>query len=306
MKILLPIDGSFYSKNAVQSLAKCASSLCDKSTIILVNVVAPVLEEVNAELTDYNLMGTRFTKVLLHQFYDAESYELFEKARDLLHNVHCKVEEITLVGNPAERIAEVADKMDVDLIVMGSHGRSALRTMIFGSVTEGVISRTKKPILLVRGQPITCKEAPKVGIAIGDCEDACEYNPAIANFIKSHRQFFNKDANFYLIHVFKPKHHGHAHKCSCNCERNEEKLEDFNKIVDPIVPLLNEAGIIPKEVCLQGNPAKEIEKYVADKHIDLLIMGSHGHRRFDMKLLGSTTLKVAETVDVPLLIIHNI
>lgn len=305
MKILVPIDGSFYSKNAVQSLAKCASSLCEKSTIILVNVVKPVLEQVNAELTDYELMGNRFTKVLLRQFYDAESFELFGKARELLLDVHCKVEEITLVGNPAERIAEVADKMAVDLIVMGSHGRSALRTMIFGSVTEGVMSRTKKPILLVRGTPIACEEAPKVGIAIAGCSNAYECNAGIADFIKNHRQLFHKNARFYLIHVFEPRHLELPRRYSNNGERNAKKHEEINKIVDPIVTVFHEIGIRPKEVCLEGDPAKEIEQFTTDKQLDLLIMGSHGHRRFDMSLLGSTTLKIAEHLDVPLLIVHN-
>ncbi len=302
MKILLPIDGSFYSKNAVQSVAHCAGFLCKDSTIILVNVVRPVLEEVNAELTDYELMGSRFTKVLLREFYDAESYELFEKARDQLHNINCKLEELTLVGNPAERIAEVADKMKVDLIVMGSHGKSALRTMVFGSVTEGVMSRTKTPLLLIRAEPVTCnKDHPNIGIAIG----GADYDTAIGEFIKRYHCLFGEHAKFNLIHVIEPNHHLHAKKCTTDCERNLEHQNQFNEVVDPIVPLLNEAGIVPKEVCLTGHPVRELVNYVAEAKIDLLVMGSHGHRRFDPSVLGSTTLKVAEDIDVPLLIVHN-
>ena len=48
MKILLPIDGSFYSDNAVKSLAQCGCCLGENSTVILLNVVRPVLEQVNA------------------------------------------------------------------------------------------------------------------------------------------------------------------------------------------------------------------------------------------------------------------
>lgn len=301
MKILLPIDGSFYSQNAVKSLAQCGCELSDQHTIILVNVVRPVLEQVNAELTDYELMGTRFGKVLLREFYDSESFELFEKVRGELNILHCKIEEITLAGNPADRIAEVAEKMNVDLIVMGSHGKSALRTMVFGSVTEGVMSRTKKPVLLVRGVPIQCNDEPKIGVAIG----GSDYDTAIGHFIKRHRPFFGRNPHFTLIHVIEKKYHMH---CRCNqsdAERNEEHRKQFEEAVAPIVPLLREADVHIKDVCLMGDVVKSIEKYVSEKRLDMLIMGSHGHRRFDLSLLGSTTVKIAEMLDVPLLIVHN-
>lgn len=301
MKILLPIDGSFYSDNAVKSLAQCGCCLGENSTVILLNVVRPVLEQVNAELTDYEIMGTRFAKVLLRDFYDSESFELFEKTRGELHTLQCKIEEITLAGNPADRIAEVADKMNVDVIIMGSKGKSALRTMVFGSVTEGVMSRTKKPLLLVRGVPMTCKEDPQIGIAIG----GTDYDTAIGSFIKRHRDFFGKKPHFTLLHVIEKKHHMHCRCGESNAKRNEEHEKQFEEVIAPIVPLLHEAGIHTKNVCLTGDVVKSIETYVAEKQLDLLIMGSHGHRRFDLSLLGSTTLKIAEMIDVPLLIIHN-
>lgn len=72
-----------------------------------------------------------------------------------------------------------------------------------------------------------------------------------------------------------------------------------------IASALRDISIEPKEVFLEGEAAKEIEKYAKDKRLDLLIVASHGHHRFDVSLLGTTTYKVVESLDIPILIIHN-
>ena len=54
-------------------------------------------------------------------------------------------------GHPVEEIIEEAEKSKADLIVMGSHGKSAVKAAVLGSVTYGVIHKeTKAPVLIVR------------------------------------------------------------------------------------------------------------------------------------------------------------
>jgi len=54
-------------------------------------------------------------------------------------------------GHPVEEIIKEAEKSKVDLIVMGSRGRSAIKAAVLGSVTYGVINKdTKFPVLVVR------------------------------------------------------------------------------------------------------------------------------------------------------------
>jgi nucleotide-binding universal stress UspA family protein len=54
-------------------------------------------------------------------------------------------------GHPVEEIIKEAEKSKADLIIMGSHGRSALKAAVIGSVTFGVIHKdTKIPVLVVR------------------------------------------------------------------------------------------------------------------------------------------------------------
>lgn len=56
-------------------------------------------------------------------------------------------------GAPSEQILDYAEEHDVDLIVMGTHGRSGLGHVLLGSVTERVIHRSDIPVLTVRTAP---------------------------------------------------------------------------------------------------------------------------------------------------------
>lgn len=55
-------------------------------------------------------------------------------------------------GNISETIVERADTWPADLIVMGTHGRRGMRRVIMGSVSEGVVAQTSKPVLLIRAE----------------------------------------------------------------------------------------------------------------------------------------------------------
>jgi nucleotide-binding universal stress UspA family protein len=55
-------------------------------------------------------------------------------------------------GRISSTIVTEADSWDADLIVMGTHGRRGVRRMMMGSVSEGVVAKSNKPILLVRSE----------------------------------------------------------------------------------------------------------------------------------------------------------
>jgi nucleotide-binding universal stress UspA family protein len=62
-----------------------------------------------------------------------------------------KSRKVTRAGHPIEEIIKEAERSKVDLIIIGSHGMSALKAALLGSVTFGVIHKdTKIPVLVVR------------------------------------------------------------------------------------------------------------------------------------------------------------
>ena len=69
-----------------------------------------------------------------------------------------EVESVILEGNPADEIVDFAEKNDIDLIVMGTQGKTAIQRFLIGSVAENVVRHSKKTVLVVRGETVEkCK-----------------------------------------------------------------------------------------------------------------------------------------------------
>jgi nucleotide-binding universal stress UspA family protein len=68
------------------------------------------------------------------------------------------------LGTPSDEIVRYADSRDIDLIVMGTHGRSGVAHMVMGSVAEKVVRAAPCPVLTVRG-PRPALLAPEEAIA---------------------------------------------------------------------------------------------------------------------------------------------
>ena len=64
------------------------------------------------------------------------------------------VEPIILEGNPADEIVNFAEKNEIDLIVIGTLGKTGIKRFLLGSVAENVVRHSKKTVLVVRGKAI--------------------------------------------------------------------------------------------------------------------------------------------------------
>jgi len=58
----------------------------------------------------------------------------------------------SLSGNPVRKIVDEVDRLTPDLVVMGSHGHGRLYEMLVGSVTNAVVRKVRRPVLLVPSQ----------------------------------------------------------------------------------------------------------------------------------------------------------
>ncbi len=297
MKILLPIDGSEYSKNAIDFVASRTTVLGNNPTIELLNIQVPLPARAS------RLVG----REALDRYYEEEADKVFTSARKVLKRDNITVTEAYRIGAPDEMIAQEADKLPADLIIMGSRGLTALKGLIMGSVTTGVLARTKCPVLLLRGKEAPLTDALRVGIAV----DGSKYGMAAVNHVLKAIDFFGKGAQFYLINVVNdyagavmPDMAGMALPALSESEVLELQKKEFAETVDPLRPLFEKAGLKPTEVCLVGNPSDEIAAFAKKNKLDLIVMGSHGYTRFKSAVMGSTATHIAAEGNVPLLIIR--
>lgn len=80
-----------------------------------------------------------------------EAARHLEEWRDLAVKAGAKrVSVETAVGDPAGEIVRVAQESRIDLVVMGTHGRTGIEHALMGSIAERVVRRAKCPVLTVR------------------------------------------------------------------------------------------------------------------------------------------------------------
>jgi nucleotide-binding universal stress UspA family protein len=72
------------------------------------------------------------------------------KTREVFAESPCRINEVTLVGNPAKEIVEFAMNLDVDLIVVGTRGRSPEKEIYLGSVSGRISHRAPCSVLIVK------------------------------------------------------------------------------------------------------------------------------------------------------------
>jgi len=157
--ILVPIDYSGDSQGALQWGASLAEKYGAK--LLLLHVIPKAVEEVFREGGAFVSSTSSFHEV---RAPGAQSFrrhpiiiDLVDKAHTELHDFadkHLKdivpVQVKVAVGRPAEEILRVAREEKVDLIVMGTHGRTGLRHLLLGSVAEAVTRHAPCPVFTVR------------------------------------------------------------------------------------------------------------------------------------------------------------
>jgi nucleotide-binding universal stress UspA family protein len=134
-RILVALDGSHFSERALDqalSMAKiCNSRLFAISVVDLYPedmALAPGLEEKMSE----------------------EVRETLERAKQVADKENINCETIVHMGGPAyEFIVQEAKDRDIDLIVMGTRGKTAFQRVVIGSVAERVIGHAPCPVMVI-------------------------------------------------------------------------------------------------------------------------------------------------------------
>jgi nucleotide-binding universal stress UspA family protein len=141
-KILVPIDGSECSLNAAKYAIKVAKD--ENADLFCIHVIASV---------PYGYASS--TPAIDQYFKDIEekAQSWFNKVRDMAMNEgipELKTETFTDVKSVIGSIIDYATSRDVDLIVIGTRGRTGLKRFLMGSVANGVVQHAHCPVLLVR------------------------------------------------------------------------------------------------------------------------------------------------------------
>jgi nucleotide-binding universal stress UspA family protein len=306
LRILVPVDGSKLSQSAVAFIASRATLIATQPEVELLNVQYAVSSRV------VRAAGSQ----MVEDFQASEASKALKPGVAMLKRAGLAVQTQFFVGNPGTDVGKTAAAHGADLIVMGSHGHTGFKSVLFGSVTNAVLASCTTPVLVLRDEAGSKKEAlpKKDSLRLGLALDGGKYGLAAVKFVVKHHALFGATPTVTLMHVVPdllklvmPGLLGN--KLVAGFEPDQVEAMNsaaFEKAVAAPRKMLEAAGIKVVEARLVGNnPGDEIAVYAKKNKLDLLVMGSHGLGALRALTMGPVSTRVAATSHMPLLLIRK-
>jgi len=274
-RILVPLDGSSRAEAVLPQIAKILKR--EDSEILLLGVPQPPSIAFGTELAPPLIVDYRGeTKAYLGRL---EQHWTEQGVR-----VRSLVEE----GPPAGTILETADRENVTLIAMATHGRTGLARWVFGSVTEKVIRASSVPVLVLRSFP----EAPTGSAPFGRIlVPIVHFHLRILPYIREFAGLFGSHVT--LLHVVEPGEDPQVWT---------QALEEIKLVAQEFRAF----GLATESRERFGDPAHEILEAAREERADLIAITTHKSHGESRWALGSVTEKVIRSASVPLLIVRNL
>ncbi len=276
-KILVPTD---FSKTATMA-TDVAFDIAKKSgaSIVLLHVV----EEASGG--SFNVEGQVATASMTMND-KLFNLVLLKKARTQLEKVvkdpkyaDVKVDGELRVGNPYHGMRTIIAEQKVDLIVMGTEGRTGFSEMLIGSNTEKVIRNSHSPVLTVQKKPITT-DFKNIVYATAMSED----EEIFSRMVKKTQQIYN--STIHLVRINTPGDFERDHIVKTFMEKFAKKLGLKNYTLNIYNDMTIEEGII---------------RFADQINADLIAMATHGRSGFAHVIAGSVAEEVASHSKRPVL-----
>ncbi len=216
--------------------------------------------------------------------------DLLAAARQHLEEIVAPLDQangVAVAGDPVDNLGEYARKTSVDLVIAARHGFSGIQRVLLGSVVERMGRELAKPLLVVGMREAgSTGSLPFSNVVVGlEADDA--HAPAFKMAVALARRF---GAALYLMSAMErplladkvePTEGPYGEIQTTLQQRLQQKMADMTS------PL---AGDLKFTVDLVPGPAVEVlPSYVRRRQADLLVVGVKSRRRFQQRLIGSTT-----------------
>ena len=138
--ILVPYDFTNFADMAFEKTLEIAKKFDSKLTLLTV---------IGGDIDTSGMNMTRAQEV--HDELESKTKEDLNKIKESnkVENVDVSAH-IVHSSSSVDGILSFADKNNIDLIVMGSHGRSGIKKLVLGSVASGVVTKSNCPVLIVK------------------------------------------------------------------------------------------------------------------------------------------------------------
>lgn len=269
--ILVPTDFSSHANNALKYANAFAQATNNK--IVLLHTYVPILGNYN-----------RIPGIIAEE--NARVIKESQKNLDDLCNKYIEVScrNLATIGDTIDTILDVSRKAKVDLIIMGTHGASGLRKILFGSNTSGVISKSTIPVLAIP-QRYRFRKIDTIVYA----SDLKNTFHELKHIIPIAKQL---DATIEIL----------------NLNYGYNNTDDEKQTIEKKIKSLSYKKIkfIEQKATLEQTMAEQLKKYLAKHKPEILVMFPAEKSWFDKIFISSKTEEMANQLKVPLLSIKKI
>lgn len=296
--ILVPLDGSQFSEQAIPLAAEIARRSGAVLRIARVHqtpatwATAMELPQINAEVDQ--------------ELRERELAYLASITGRMTQNERVRARSTLLDGPVAEALESYANTVDVDLIVMSTHGRNALGRFWLGSVADKMTRRSRVPVLLVRpgeGGKVPVPRIERFLIAL----DGSSFAEASLEWALALGSLFGAE---YELLTAVPGSEGLLDTDMVDgmpalLELEREEQEAAERYVQGVESRLREAGHKVSSRVISGSAVHiAIASQAKDLGVDAIAMATHGAGGFERWLVGSVTDRVVRESDRPVLVVR--
>lgn len=284
-RILVPTDGSDWAMAAANQ-AFALAKLGD-ATVYALSVV-------DLRHFEDDLVGTPVEDEL--SIADQTAQAAADHVEQVGTEAGCRVRTYVQRGIPHENILQFVGDHDIDLVAMGTHGRTGLQRYLVGSVTERVLRRSSVPVLTTHldgGQLPTYEHLLVPTDGSEGARNALDHAIDIATAA---------GARVTVLSVVDSRAFTGGFETGPTLPDIREQLETYAEdAVDALQTHVSEANVDVEGAVTVGLPADEITSYAEDHDADLVVVGTHGRSGLERLILGSVTERVVRTSETPVL-----
>ncbi len=295
-QILITHDFSSCSRRALDYAVEIAAQTGSELHILHVEVLH------NQSLLSDDAHKTKAQ--ILREHLKKEIHDSAEKQDLLVSDINALRFVVLRNVSAASAIVEYCGDYNIDLVIMGTHGRHGLARNLLGSVAEEVVRLAPSSVLTVHDQdpfvPLH-EHLNRITVPV----DFSNHSRIALEYAKDMAAAF--DATLDIVHVIEERLHPAFYNTGVFTVYDlEPDIE--SRLHSELETFYQETGEAPPEATytiLYGNPSKKIVQHIKDQNSDLLVIATHGLRGIKRALMGSVAERVVRNAPCPVLTVKN-
>lgn len=293
-KILVGHDFTSFSDAALLEAARFARRLGAEIHVAFVEVLHRDLNSMEANAAS---RSERLRSELQKRFSSIGG-----DADGIFSGINIQYEVLRDVAAGPALLAYAADH-DIDLIVMGSHGRRGIQRMLMGSVAEEVVRKAPCPVMTTHDTLERTLELPRRTIIA-----PVDFSQHSLLAVRNARELAAAiETDIVMVHVLEERLHPAFYNTGMFSQY--DRIPDIeDRATKELKRFFEQAGgpDVPADYYVRrGHAVREITRLAREQSPSLIVMATHGLTGLDHFLLGSVTEKVVRQAESPVLTIKS-